>query len=94
MFINGVSTYKFATADFEDYNSLKKVGDNLYEGQNPNYGGEVSVQQGVLEKSNVNIINEMVNMMTVMRSFETNQKVVQTLDETLGKAASEIGAVR
>lgn len=94
LFINGVSTYKFATADFEDYNSLKKVGDNLYEGQNPNYGGEVSVQQGVLEKSNVNIINEMVNMMTVMRSFETNQKVVQTLDETLGKAASEIGAVR
>jgi len=36
----------------------------------------------------------MVNMMTVMRSFETNQKVVQTMDETLGKAASEIGSVR
>jgi len=42
----------------------------------------------------VNVIEEMVNMMTVMRNFETNQKIVQTLDETLNKAANEIGAVR
>lgn len=52
------------------------------------------VKHKSLERSNVNIIEEMVSMMTVMRSFETNQKIVQTLDETLNKAANEIGAVR
>ena len=54
----------------------------------------MSVTQGALESSNVNITNEMVNMITTMRSFETNQKIIQTLDETLGKAANEIGAVK
>jgi flagellar basal-body rod protein FlgG len=33
-------------------------------------------------------------MITTMRNFETNQKIVQTIDETLGKAANEIGAVK
>jgi flagellar basal-body rod protein FlgG len=33
-------------------------------------------------------------MMTTMRNFETNQKMVQIIDETLGKAANEIGTVR
>lgn len=92
--INGVNSYKFLTANFDNYDEIKKVGDNLYQGDNANYGSEVYVKQGVLEKSNVSVVNEMVNMMTVMRSFETTQKVVQTLDETLGKAASEIGAIR
>nr|WP_274600983.1 flagellar basal body rod C-terminal domain-containing protein [Clostridium yunnanense] len=82
-------------ADFNDYKSLKKLGDNLYESDAaPNYNGQVYVKQKTLEKSNVNIVNEMVNMMTVMRSFETTQKVVQTMDETLSKAANEIGSVR
>jgi flagellar basal-body rod protein FlgG len=88
------STYKLAAVDFEDYNSLKKVGDNLYQGQNPTEADNVSIKQNSLEKSNVNIINEMVNMMTVMRTFESNQKIMQSLDETLGKAVNEVGSVR
>lgn len=94
LFVDGKNVGSFATADFEDYKSLKKMGDNLYSGENANNNAPIYVKQQVLEKSNVNIINEMVNMMTVMRSFETNQKVVQTIDETLSKAANEVGAVR
>jgi flagellar basal-body rod protein FlgG len=93
--VNGAPQYKIQTADFNDYKNLKKLGDNLYEASEaPNYNAQVSVKQKTLEKSNVNIVNEMVNMMTVMRSFETTQKVVQTMDETLSKAANEIGSVR
>lgn len=92
--VDGKNVSKLATADFNDYNSLKKVGDNLYEGENPDYNGKVYVKQKALEKSNVNIITEMVNMMTVSRSFETNQKMIQTIDETMAKAANEVGAVR
>lgn len=92
--IEGGQTVKLATADFDDYNTLEKIGDNLYRGGNANLNADVNIKQGALEKSNVNLINEMVNMMNVMRSFETNQKMVQVMDETMGKAANEIGAVK
>jgi len=91
--IDGNPKYKLSTVDFNDYKALKKVGDNLYEGTNPVDNNAV-VKQNSLEKSNVNVINEMVNMMTVMRTFETNQKMVQAMDETLGKAVNEVGTVR
>lgn len=94
LFVGNVATHTIATADFQNYNSLKKVGDNNYSGDNPIFNAEVHVAQEALEGSNVSITNEMVNMITTMRSFETNQKIVQTIDETLGKAANEIGAVR
>ena len=94
LFVGNTSNYNLATADFQDYNSLEKIGDNYYRGNNPIFNAEVYVTQGALEGSNVSITNEMVNMITTMRSFETNQKMVQTIDETLGKAANEIGAVR
>lgn len=90
--LNGLN-YKLAAADFTDYNTLKKVGDNLYQGTNPIQNPKISVRQSSLEKSNVNVLDEMVNMMTVMRTFESNQKVVQSIDETLGKAVNEVGKV-
>lgn len=91
--LNGAK-YKLSTVDFADYNSLKKLGDNLHQGANPIQNTGVSVRQNSLEKSNVNVMNEMVNMMTVMRTFESNQKVVQSIDETLGKTVNEVGTVR
>lgn len=92
--INGNNTYKFAISDFENYDSLKKVGDNLYSGQNATLSQNFMVNQNSLEASNVNTVSEMVNMMTTMRQFETNQKMVQMIDESLGKAVNEVGVVR
>ncbi|MGL5066929.1 MAG: flagellar hook-basal body complex protein [Sarcina sp.] len=91
--VNGAAPqYKIATATFDE--SLPKYGDNLYKGENPNMDSRVYLAQGNLEQSNVNLVDEMANMISVMRAFETNQKMVQTMDETLGKAANEIGSVR
>jgi len=92
--VNGENIYKFSTVDFADYKTLKKVGDNLFEGTNPIQNQNITVKQNALEKSNVNVANEMVNMMTIMRNFESNQKVLQAMDETLGKAVNEVGLVR
>ena len=50
-------------------------------------------RQGYLETSNVNVINEMVSMITITRAYETNQKMMQTIDSTLDKAVNEIGKV-
>lgn len=92
--INDKNSYKFNTVDFQDYNSLTKIGDNLFKGTNPIQNDSIVVRQSSLEKSNVNVTNEMVNMMAIMRNFESNQKVVQAMDETLGKAVNEVGTVR
>jgi flagellar basal-body rod protein FlgF len=92
--VDGLAQYKIKTVDFDNYKSLIKVGNNLYEGQAPKEDTGVTVRQNSLEKSNINVINEMTNMMTVMRTFEANQKVVQAMDETLGKAVNEVGTIR
>ncbi|MGI6332999.1 MAG: flagellar basal body rod C-terminal domain-containing protein [Zhaonellaceae bacterium] len=36
----------------------------------------------------------MVNMLTVIRTYEANQKVIQAHDEVLGKSVNEIGSLR
>lgn len=92
--VDNVPKYKFSLADFNDYNTLKKVGDNLYEGTNSKTASNVSVKQKALEQSNVNVVNEMVNMMSVMRTFETNQKVLQSIDDTLDKVVNQVGSVK
>ncbi|QXE20294.1 flagellar basal-body rod protein FlgG [Clostridium sp. 001] len=90
--IDGTPSYKLYTVDFNDYNTLTKVGDNLYTGTNAEETNAV-VRQKSLEKSNVNIVNTMSQLLTTMRSFETNQKAVQSIDETLEKLINEGGKV-
>ena len=92
--LDGTPKYKLQTADFQSYDKLKNVGNNLFIGNNPNLNARVGAKQGYLERSNVNVVKEMIDLMTTMRSFESNQKIVQTIDGTLGKAANEVGSVR
>ena len=40
--------------------------------------------QGFLEKSNVNVVTEMVRMIEVNRTYEANQRLIQTHDSLLG----------
>lgn len=51
------------------------------------------LQQGFVEGSNVNIVSEMVGMITNMRGFEANQKVITSVDQTLEKLINEVGKV-
>ncbi|MGE5354420.1 MAG: flagellar hook-basal body protein [Bacteroidota bacterium] len=52
--------------------------------------GTFEVQQGYLEESNTNAILEMQSMIELSKEFETGQKMMNYLDESLGKA-TEIG---
>lgn len=49
----------------------------------PGLNGTGFIAQGQLEASNVNIVDEMVNMITAQRAYETNSKVMQTADQML-----------
>lgn len=92
---NGEVVDKLLIKEFNDTTDLKKYGSNLVQADDGAETGNFSgtVQQGFTELSNVNIIREMVDMITVMRSYEANQKVLQAMDGTLEKAVNEVGAV-
>lgn len=92
---NNVGQLDIVNLDNKEF--LRKRGDNLYgvaenadAGESP-FNGEVL--QGHLESSNMNPISGMVEMITLMREFEANQKVVKMQDEMLERAANEIGRV-
>ncbi len=82
--------------EFTDTAVLRKFGNNLVQAEENagrrNFSG--IIQQGFTELSNVNIVREMVDMITVMRSYEANQKALQAMDGTLEKAVNVVGALR
>ncbi|MBY0085076.1 flagellar hook-basal body protein [Brevibacillus brevis] len=59
----------------------------------PKVKGRFGAQQGWRERSNVDPTQTMTNMMSVLRAYEANQRVITTIDGTLDKAANEIGRV-
>ena len=51
------------------------------------------VQQGFVETSNVQIVREMVNLITTSKQYEKGQKIISTADKILDKAINEMGRV-
>jgi len=81
---------KLMVADFAP-GALRKVGNSLFQANSPAVGvQDPSVRQGYLEQSNVDLAQEMVEMMTALRSYQANQRVIQTSDSTMEKAVNEI----
>ena len=53
--------------------------------------GKIDVRQGYIETSNVNVVKEMVGMITGFRAYESSQKAIAAQDETLDKAVNSNG---
>jgi len=79
-------------ADFINPTGLQAIGGNMYKETaasgspttgTPGLSGRGSIEQGVLESSNVNIVEELVNMITTQRAYEMNTKVISTSDQML-----------
>lgn len=77
---------------FVNPSGLRSMGRNLFSQSNasgvpatsrPGLNGVGYLAQGQLESSNVNIVDEMVNMITAQRAYETNSKVIQSADQML-----------
>lgn len=92
--IDEVTLGTIRVADFVNPAGLKNMGGNLY-APTPASGmpqdifaqdGGMSIQQGFLESSNVDVAEELVNMIVAQRAFELTSKVVQAADETLQTA--------
>lgn len=75
---------------------LQSIGDNLYtetdasgprNDSQPGLNGAGMLYQNFIEKSNVNVVQEMVNMIETQRSYEINSKAISTSDQMLAKLA-------
>lgn len=80
---------------FSNPSGLSSLGKNLYQESdasgtatpgNPGTNGLGTIGQGLLEMSNVNVAEEMVNMIVGQRAYEINSKAVTAADEMLQTA--------
>ena len=54
---------------------------------NPGEGGAGLLRQGMIEVSNVNVVEEMIDLITGQRAYEINSRVIKAADEMLGQTA-------
>ncbi|MBE5883563.1 MAG: flagellar hook-basal body protein [Lachnospiraceae bacterium] len=93
---NGENIARIQVVDFENYDYLEKYGETYFEAIE---GAELTqsdatINSGYLEMANVQIVSEMVNMISITRAYETNQKIVQAYDDTLDIAVNQLGRLR
>ena len=55
---------------------------------------EGEILQGYTEQSNVNVVREMVDMITITRAYEAGQKVIHSYDSMLDKSVNQVGALK
>ncbi|MDI3279769.1 MAG: flagellar basal-body rod protein FlgF [Bacillota bacterium] len=94
--VDGAYVDTLQVVDFPEPAGLVKEGDSLYRATaaaGAPQPAEAEVRQGVLERSNVNSIQEMIDLIAATRAYEANQKMVLTQDQLLGKAVNEVGRV-
>ncbi|AEH39805.1 flagellar basal-body rod protein [Buchnera aphidicola (Cinara tujafilina)] len=86
---------KIQLAKFNNSNGLESIGNNLYRSTKNSgtpilnaldiYDNNESIMQGYLEKSNVNITEELVNMIQAQRAYEINSKVLTVIEQMFQK---------
>jgi len=86
-------------ADFVNPAGLQPRGENLYtettasgppNAANPGNNNTGTLIQGALEGSNVNVVEELVNMIETQRAYEMNSKAISTMDEMLQFANNQL----
>ena len=97
---DGAAVATIGITDFEDYNYLERFGENFFqpvegavELDRGETGVNTQIHQGYLEMSNISVVTEMVNMITLQRQYESNQNVITTYDDTLEQAVTQNGKI-
>ena len=95
IFADGVLVDTIDLVDFEDYNYLELYGDNMFDAVDgaTMIGATGALTQGFTEQSNVNVVSEMVSMITITRAYEAGQKMIRTTDSLLDASVNQIGKV-
>ncbi len=94
LLINGESQDKLQIVNVEDPQMLIRQGSAYFTVKDEielNEDGVGMVQQGYFEKGNVQPLNEMVDMMRTMQTFESQQRAMKTTDDMLSQVTSRLG---
>ncbi len=81
---------------FKNPQALERMGNNLYSSTNASgqaAPANTGVEQGYLEGSNVNPVEEMINLLDIYRAYEAQQKTLKAADQLDGHAANDVGKV-
>ncbi|HEX04781.1 MAG TPA: flagellar basal-body rod protein FlgF [Bacteroidetes bacterium] len=93
IYVNQEENSRFLIAEPPSRDAIRKIGDNLYEQTNDDDLTEVedaSVHQEHLEASNVNVVREMVEMISLNRTYDTSQRALTAQDNTLGRLIDRV----
>jgi len=96
--VDGSAVDRLKVVDFQLKSGLEKVGNSSFRSPGtegtPLEPGEINIRQGGLEQSNVNPVKEMMLMITVMRQFESLQKTIYTMMNTVNdRSINQVGRV-
>lgn len=94
---NGITVplgQRLGVVKFENREGLESIGRNLYAANeatgapipDAEYGSLSLINQGFLESSNVQTVEEMVKLIVAQRAYELSSKAIQSSDEMLGIA--------
>ena len=93
--IDGEEIDSLKIVNFPIPDRLKKVGNTLFEPADPAIIEEkaegFSINQGFIELSNVDAIRVMLEMIEVLRGYESYKKAIQSVDDITSKAINEVG---
>ncbi len=94
--VNGQPAGAFDLVTFEDLGPLERVGGNKYraaDGAAETPAGDLEVQQGYLEKGNVEVVTQMVEMLESQRAFEMYAKMLSGTDQLDKNMITRLGRI-
>lgn len=86
---------RLSIVDVQNQDALRKQGSSLYyingeANEQLRAAENIKVHQGFLELSNVNVVEEMTNMITATRAFESNQQAIKAFDQMNAKLVNDV----
>lgn len=85
-YLGRIGVYAFA-----DNQQLERNDNGLFIGNGAQQNNDAVIHHKMIERSNVNMIQEMVNMMTAQRALQSAAQMSKIYDQVITKATTEIG---
>ncbi len=84
---------QIAVVDFNNYDNMVKGGNGVFYTNEQAVASNTQMLWKYLERSNVDAVQEMVNMMSSQRALQSASQVLKMYDQIMGKAVTDLGKV-
>lgn len=91
--VNNTTVDTISLRSFPDHGVLIRTEAGVFTSTVPGEPSRAKLRQGMLEASNVEVVSEMVRMISTVREFESFQKAIHIFDEAAAKVNNEMARV-